>query len=212
MLFSRKIALALSSALVCAWATAAQADVANSWQVRLRGIGVVPDADATVKSSGTPIGGTTTATNSFVPEVDFTYFLDNNFALELIAATTQHRVTNSVAGTLGTVWLLPPTLTLQYHFSPEGEIRPYVGAGINYTFFYSPTPPPALAPIHYQDHIGFALQAGVDIPFGEDGYFFNLDVKKIFLPTKIRATPTSVITADANLDPWIIGAGVGLRF
>ena len=180
--------------------------------MRLRGIGVLPDADATVKVTGTPVGGQTHVTNSFVPELDVSYFLTNNIALELIAATTQHRVTNSAAGTLGTVWLLPPTLTAQYHFDPEGPLRPYVGAGINYTFFYSPNAPGALKPIHYQDQFGFALQAGVDIPFGESGYFFNIDVKKLFLSTKVRATPANAVAADADLNPWIIGTGVGIRF
>ncbi len=212
MTIMRRVILTLSSGLVCAWASAAQADVANAWQVRLRGLGVFPDASATVKASGSVVGGKTTATDSMVPEIDFTYFVDDHFALELIAATTQHRVTNSLAGTLGTVWLLPPTLTVQYHFAPEASVRPYVGAGINYTFFYSPKAPPALAPIHYQDHFGFALQAGVDIPVGADGYFFNFDVKKLFLSTKVRATPSGAITADADLDPWIVGAGVGVRF
>ena len=32
--------------------------------------------------------------------------------------------------------MVPPTLTLQYHFTQFGAWKPYVGAGVNYTYFY----------------------------------------------------------------------------
>ena len=35
--------------------------------------------------------------------------------------------------------VLPPTVTLQYHFTPEQKFSPYVGAGLNYSFFYGET-------------------------------------------------------------------------
>ena len=31
--------------------------------------------------------------------------------------------------------MLPPTLTAQYHFNPHGAVRPYLGAGVNYSIF-----------------------------------------------------------------------------
>ena len=67
--------------------------------------------------------------------MDFTYFIVDNIGLELIAATAQHnaqaiaRVVGDVP--LGSAWLLPPTLSLQYHILIEG-FKPYVGAGVNY--------------------------------------------------------------------------------
>lgn len=43
----------------------------------------------------------------------------------------------SLSGThIGNVKVLPPTLMLQYHFAPQNDFRPYVGAGVNYTRFY----------------------------------------------------------------------------
>lgn len=39
-------------------------------------------------------------------------------------------------GKVGKVWLLPPTLTFQYHFTDFGAFKPYVGAGVNYTILY----------------------------------------------------------------------------
>ena len=197
---------AVTTLVLTAPAAAAQGD----WQVRVRGIGVLPEASGTVKVAGAALPGKLSATDTIVPEVDFTYFFDDHWAAELIAATSQHSVHQTTAGDIGSVWLLPPTLTIQYHFMPEANIRPYVGAGINYTFFYSPRSP--LAAIHYADNVGFALQAGVDVPFGGNGYFFNFDVKKLFLSTDVTAIGGVVAAKGVNLDPWIVGAGVGYRF
>ena len=94
---------------------------------------------------------------------------------------------------------------------PEsGTFRPYVGAGINYAFFFNPHSP--LSGIHYSDNVGWALQAGVDVPFGNSGYFFNADVKKIFLSTNVHALGGVVTAHDVHLDPWLIGIGVGYKF
>ena len=113
---------------------------AGDINIRLRGIGVVPTERGDIKNATT--GGDTTLNvrlgNAYVPEVDVSYFLTPNIALELIAATTKHDVDASPAGLdLGSVWLLPPTLTLQYHFAPTSRFSPYVGAGLNYTIFYN---------------------------------------------------------------------------
>lgn len=87
------------------------------FQIRLRAIGVLPDS-----GGHTTIGGKPEADNAYVPEVDITYFLTQNWALELIAATSPHdlKLKNSDIGDvdLGDTWILPPTLTLQYHFTP----------------------------------------------------------------------------------------------
>ncbi len=169
----------------------------------------MPDPSATITVSGANIGGVTKVSDSFVPEADLTYFVTGNIAVEAIAAVTKHTVRNSVAGTVASVWLLPPTITAQYHFDPEGAVRPYVGAGINYTFFYDPHS--ALPNIGFKNGFGWALQAGADVPVGEGPYFLNFDVKKVFLGTHVRAAGGAV-QASARLNPWIIGAGLGLRF
>ncbi len=107
----------------------------SKWQFRLRGIAVTPDESAKI---GT-IGGTVDISTSVVPEFDITYFFTKNWAAELILATTNHDVeaVNTAVGKidLGDVWLLPPTLTAQYHFTELGSFKPYLGAGLNYTIF-----------------------------------------------------------------------------
>ncbi|MBI1329699.1 MAG: outer membrane beta-barrel protein [Alphaproteobacteria bacterium] len=209
MLRNRLMLAAAAVALASVFSVPALADDAagqSPWQIRARAIYVVPDESAKI----TVIGGDVSVDDAVVPEVDVTYFLDNNWSLELIAATTEHNVKHTPTGIdLGSVWLLPPTLTAQYHFDVDGPIRPYVGAGINYTIFYN-VDDPAGFDIKYENRFGWALQAGVDIPFGDQGYFFNLDVKKLFLSTNVNIN-SGFIKASVDLNPWIVGAGVGLR-
>lgn len=200
------LAVAMAATFV-APVSAAEGD----WLIRVRAIGVLPDASGTVTVAGTPLPGELSVTKSIVPEVDVTYFFTDHWGAELIAATTQHSVHQTTAGDIGSVWLLPPTLTLQYHFMPESRfIRPYAGVGINYTFFYSTRSP--LADIHYKNNVGWDLQAGADVPLGDSGYFLNVDVKKLFLSTDVKALGGLVRANGVDLDPWIVGVGVGYRF
>lgn len=185
-------------------------DFANKerWIFRLRAIDVDPDED-----SSTTLGGSVTADDQIVPELDFTYFWTKNIASELILATTPHDmgVVNSAAGNLnlGDVWLLPPTLTMQYHFNPEGKIRPYAGAGINYTFFYN-ADPVDVGRVTYDNGFGYALQTGLD--YGIDEHWaINVDVKKVYLNVDANVANGTAI-ADVDLDPWIFGLGVAYRF
>ena len=182
--------------------------------VRLRGL----DVDPQVSSSVSVVGGAVHASNNVVPEVDGTYFFTDHIAAELIAGVTYHTVKDvgSVAGTLplGSVRLLPPTATAQWHFLPGQTINPYVGAGINYTFFYGVkgSSSPIIHSTHYSDNVGAALQAGADVSLGGNWYF-NLDVKKLFLETDVTlGTAVGQVKAKVNLDPWLLGTGIGYRF
>ena len=74
--------------------------------------------------------------NKWLPEVDFTYFLSPNLATELILTVPQKHTLSAGSAEIGTLKHLPPTLSLQYHF-PAGPVKPYVGAGLNYTRFSS---------------------------------------------------------------------------
>ena len=113
---------------------------AGDFLIRLRGIGVIPDESSDLSVGGSGISGEATVDDTYVPELDLGYFLTDNLALELVLATTRHDVgaENTPLGNadLGEVQLLPPTLTLQYHFLPQDRFSPYLGAGINYTIFF----------------------------------------------------------------------------
>ena len=181
------------------------------WLIRARAIGVVPDETSTTISV---IGGKVNRiSNQVVPELDISYFFTRNIAAELILATTRHSVqaANTTLGTisLGRVWLLPPILTLQYHFDVNDSLKPYIGAGVNYTIFYNESPR-TVTSTHFRNSFGWALQAGVDYNLNEH-WLINLDVKKLFLDTRVTTTGPAVRTT-ATIDPWIFGLGVGYHF
>ncbi|CAM3417843.1 MAG: OmpW family protein [Thalassospira sp.] len=175
--------------------------------IRARAIAMVPDEDTYDDTIGSGEGQ---LSNDVVPEVDFSYFLTDNIALELIAATTQHDLDwSNPSLDAGSVRLLPPTLTLQYHFMPESRWSPYVGAGINYTFFYD-SKPGQFNSVKYDDGFGYAFQAGFDYAISGP-WSVNLDVKKIFLDTDVSIN-NGANTSKAHLDPWVFGLGIGYRF
>jgi outer membrane protein len=210
LVLSTALILSLSSTASFA-ADAAQptAFKAGDLLVRARMLGVLPQEDSTISA----VGGSAELTNSIVPELDFTYFLTSNIAAELILATTPHSVDvkGSSVGSVdaGNVWLLPPTLLAQYHFTNFDSFKPYVGAGINYTFFYNDDSG-ALNNVTYKDNFGYALQAGVDVPI-EGNWYFNADIKKIYLNTDAKFN-NGTIVADVDIDPVIFGLGIGYKF
>ena len=210
------VAAALTVASVAAMPAHAE-KAAGDLLVRGRMIYVAPDESSSLKLGSTDIAGKASVDTSIVPELDFSYFFTDNVAAELILGTTHHHVKakGSPLGSsvdLGDVWLLPPTVTLQYHFNPKGKVSPYVGAGVNYTIFYGDDPGAALG-IDYDNSFGLAAQAGVDIEL-TDKWSLNLDVKKLWLNTdvKVNAGLASPVNADVDLDPWIFGIGFGYRF
>lgn len=184
---------------------------AGDFMVRMRAIGVMPD------ESGTPsaVGGDVKLGDDAVPEIDISYFFTDRFAVELVLATAQHSA--SAQGTdlnnldLGEVSLLPPTLLAQYHHQ-MGKLKPYVGAGINYTIFYNVEPGVARS-VRYENSMGWAWQVGADYEIASNVYL-NFDLKKLYLSTDVEVNTYSngQVTADVDINPWIVGLGVGYRF
>ena len=212
--FARAVSM-IACVLVVAgvFPSAAGAQAGQSpWLVRARFLSVVPDDDS---STITTIGGNAEVDDAISGDLDISYFFTENIATELTLAVTQHDVeaVNTSAGDadLGDVKLLPPTLTVQYHLLPGGKIRPYVGAGVNYTIFFDEDPGEA-DDIDYDNAFGLALQAGVDIEIDEH-WAINFDVKKIWLETDVSvdALGTTVET-EVDIDPWLFGAGIAYRF
>lgn len=182
-------------------------DAKERFQIRARALGVVPQEDSDVN-----IGGEAHVGNALTPELDLTYFITDHIGLEAIAGTAQHKLTYTGDVDIGDTWILPPTVTLQYHFTPDDTFSPYLGAGVNYSYFYGEQDGAGMNDLDVEGGFGFALQAGFDY-WLTDNWGLNLDVKKIFLDVdadvNAGATP---VQADVDLDPWLIGAGVSFRF
>jgi len=178
----------------------------ENWMVRTRALGVMPDVSghADINKKDVRID------SQSVPEIDFSYFFTKNFALELILATTTHQVDVKDTINLGSVSLLPPTLLAQYHHE-WGNFKPYVGAGINYTIFYDEQSGEADS-ISYDNSFGYAFQVGLDYKIAERVYL-NFDVKKLYLSTDVEVkTGGATVKADVDIDPLIVGVGIGYRF
>jgi len=176
------------------------------FQIRLRAIGVLADGDGVVENTTLK----TKADDAYTPEIDITYFFTEHVAAELIAATSKHTV-SAGGNNLGDVWALPPTLTLQYHFTPDSKFSPYVGAGINYTVFYGEDDAAGFSDFDVGNGFGLAAQAGFDY-WINDNWGLNLDVKYIDLDVDASVNNGALNAYDVDINPWIIGAGVSYRF
>lgn len=207
-------ALCVGAALASSAAMAAQGDIL----ARFRVVNVSPDVsvDKTLSVLKADLKDDT------IPELDFTYMITNNVGAELILGTSRHSVTaNRTAlgggnGSIGKVSVLPPTLTLQYHFNPEGAIRPYVGAGLNYTRFYRAgglsTEVGGVS--IKKNSFGPALQVGMDVPVAKN-VFLNVDLKKIWIDTKASGNSGAINGVDLGrleINPLVFGVGVGMKF
>jgi outer membrane protein len=206
-----KIKLSLITLFAFLTTSQALAKDSNDWIVRGRALYVKTDAKGTADSK---IGGNLNIDFDRIPEFDITKFITPNLAAELILGTTEHKVNlnNSALGAsqnLGSVKLLPPTLTLQYHLNPTAIFKPYVGAGLNYTFFYGVKNRGVVSSAKYHDRLGYALQAGLDYMINEK-FGINFDVKKIFLKTHVQINNS--ISSNVRIDPWLLGTGVSYHF
>ena len=220
MIRKKSLVSLLAALAVTATVTPALAYEAGDLIVRGRVISVDPQDDSSaISSDGVSVGSSATVESDIMPELDFTYMLDPHWGLELILAYTEHEVDTKLLG-LGNIAetkVLPPTLMLQYHFAPTSNIRPYVGAGINYTYFFDSEVKGDLdipgADLDIDDSWGLAAQAGVDIDL-DDTWFVNFDVKYIDIDADahIKDSILPNIKVDIDVDPIVWGIGIGRVF
>ncbi|MDJ0919768.1 MAG: OmpW family outer membrane protein [Henriciella sp.] len=212
---------------VLAFAPIAEAED-NPWMVRVRAVGVLPDEGASLSVAGAGLPGSVDISDQYIPELDISYFFNENIAAELVLGVTPHDVDAinvTVPGALtdatvpiGDVWLLPPTLTAQYHFTQFGQFKPYIGAGINATFFFNEDEGSVADGIDYDPSFGPALQIGFDYDIDGEagGWAFNVDVKKVWINTDVTVDFTSAlgatVDADVDIDPVLFGVGLGYKF
>jgi len=193
----RPLAAAIAAAALILPLTAS----AQNWMIGARVINISPDVSTSI--SGLDVK------DQWTGELDFTYFFTPNLAAELIAAWAKHEVTLN-GNSLGKVGVLPPTLTLQYHFTNLGAFKPYVGGGFNYTYFYENEL--ANGTLNINDNSwGGALQAGFDYQI-QKNWYLNADVKYLWINTKVNVTATGAELGSLDINPWVFGVGVRYRF
>lgn len=186
---------------------AAQAQATDApWLVRLRAVDL---QSANKDSTGLDL----TINDKVIPGVDISYFLTPQIAVELVLTYPQKQTIRSNGTDIGSLKHLPPTLTAQYHFTSFGAFKPYVGAGLNYTRFssvrFDPAVQTARQPSLSKNNVGLVVQVGFDYEFIKNTYF-NVDAKKVQIRTDVSSAGTEVGTFE--VDPWLIGVGIGRRF
>lgn len=182
----------------------------SPWLIRARALYLDP-ADKSDAGTGALAGvseDAITVSNKTIPEVDISYFFTPNIAAELILTYPQKHDVYVNGTSIGTFKHLPPTLTLQYHFTPDAQISPYVGAGVNYTRISSVKLLNGV--VDLENHsFGLALQAGVDFKLDKN-WSINLDVKKVQIRSDVMVAGEKV--SKVKVDPLLVGVGLGYRF
>ncbi|MGB2064064.1 MAG: OmpW family outer membrane protein [Marinomonas gallaica] len=168
-------------------------------------INVMPDESSTGLDLG--VG------NDLQVGLTATYMYSDNVGIELLAATPfTHDVTLAGAGKIGEVSHLPPSLMAQYYFgNAESTVRPYVGAGLNYTVFFDEETTGAIAgtDLDLDNSFGLALQAGVDYNISKN-LFVNASLWYMDISTDVKLD--GVKSAELDIDPLGFMASVGYTF
>lgn len=201
-------AIVLSWVGVFALCVGAAAQEKGTWWLKVGGHVVDPKSD-----NGTIAGGTldVTVSDSLRPTVMIEYFLAPGLGLELLAAWPfSHDVeVNGIEA--ATVDHLPPTLSLQYHFNGDGAVSPYVGAGVNYTLFFSEETrgPIAGTELELDASFGLALHAGIDFRMSER-LALGVDARWIDIDSDVSVNGAEIGTVE--IDPIAYGAYLRMSF
>lgn len=148
------------------------------------------------------------------------YMLTNSLGVQLLGSTPfNHDIVaeldGSNAGVVAKTKHLPPTLTLNYHMNTNGTVSPFVGAGVNYTWFFDENTTGVLDTlgiddINLSDSWGLAGVAGFDMQLADD-YLFSMQLYYIKISTEAHVGG-GVGNSDVDVDPWAFFVGVGKKF
>lgn len=205
--------IALLSALALT-ATSANAIQEGDWILRF-GLSNVSPNDSSGDFSGSAGSGASVNSNT-QPSINLTYMIQNNIGIEVLGALPfKHDISATgalaSAGKVATTKQLPPTVSVQYHFAPTSNARPYAGLGLNYTTFFSTDTTGALAgtDLKLDDSVGLAAQVGLDYDLNAK-WFVNVDVRYISIDT--TATSSALGKVDVTIDPMVYTLAVGFKF
>jgi len=144
------------------------------------------------------------------------YHINDNIAIEAWGAADKfgHRVRNADGRKLGSVDAQPYALSGQYHFGQADKIvRPFVGLGYYEANYDNETAEPtgALAGkrIGVETAKGAMATAGVDLNINPT-WFARADVRYLQGDSDVRLDGNKI--GDAELNPVVIGVGLGARF
>ncbi|MCC4586298.1 OmpW family protein [Xanthomonas melonis] len=200
----------LFTGLVAGFASfTASAQSKGDWAIAVGAHQVAPKSD-----NGRLVGGTLEADvgKDIRPTFSAEYFIADNLGIEVLAALPfEHDIALRGVGRVGSTKHLPPVISLQYHFNSQGKLSPFLGAGVNYTRFFSTDTRGALAgsELELDDSWGLALHAGVDFKLSDRGAL-RVNLRWIDIDTDARLNGNRIGTV--NIDPLVYGAAYVYRF
>lgn len=199
---------------------AAQAYEAGDLILRTGAVAVDPREDSgNVRLGGAPTDLKVGVDSNVQLGLTGTYMLSDKLGLGLLAATPfNHTINLNGVSELAEIKHLPPTLTLQYFPLGSGSaLQPFVGAGVNYTTFFSEdfrSGPSAdgFDDLSLDDSWGLALEAGVDYMLTDNIvvnaaiWYADIDTEASF---NVGGTPGKV---SVDIDPYVYMVGLGYKF
>ncbi len=150
--------------------------------------------------------------------LNFGYMVTDNFGVELLAATPfSHDVSLGPLGKIAETKHLPPTLVAQYYFGDaQSKVRPYVGAGINFTNFFdnkfTNTAGGRLSDLSMSNSLGFAAQVGLDYQVNKN-WLVNASVWYADISTDVKfKLDGNAVKIKTDINPMVYMVSVGYKF
>jgi outer membrane protein len=227
--------MTLFSAAVAAPAVAHEA---GEWVFR-GGVGMVAPKSNNLDINGLSIPPVTIDASVDVDDgtslvLSATYMFTRNWAFDILAAAPfKHDIDLSATiddGTtvasatvpLGEVKHLPPTFSVQYHFTPDSNFQPYAGLGVNWTLFSSEkvsgdAQAVGVQSLKLDDSVGLAAQVGADWMIN-DNWLVNFDVRYINIESDAKLTiddgtgPETGDIGTVDINPWVFSLNIGYKF
>ncbi|ABV36080.1 OmpW family protein [Shewanella sediminis HAW-EB3] len=150
--------------------------------------------------------------------LNFGYMLTDNIGIELLAASPfTHDISLDGIGKIAETKQLPPTLVAQYYFgSADSKLRPYIGAGVNFTNFFdnefTNDLDGALTDLSVGNSWGVAAQVGLDYQINKS-WLVNASVWYAKISTDVDFKLSGdAVTIETDVDPWVYMVSVGYTF
>lgn len=175
----------------------------SPWQARIGVSKIVPTSD-----SGSILPGEVDIDSDTGPTFNLAYFLTPNLAIDVLGGLPFKHDIKLNGSKIGSTKQLPPIVSLQYHFAPEARLRPFVGVGVNYTYFYDEKLDNG-ADLELSDSWGAAFQVGLDFAL-DDNWTVGGDVRYAKIDTDVKVDGVKVGSVD--VDPTVYSLNLGYRF
>jgi len=166
---------------------------------------IEPDDGSNIAALG---GNELGADGALSATVTFEYFVADRVGIELLASWPFTHDLELAGNEIGETKHLPPTLSLQYYFTNKSNITPFVGAGINYTYFFDEELDSGDS-LELDDSWGLALHAGADFALSEKSAL-RADVRYIDIETEAEVDGADI--GDVDISPWVFNVAYVLRF